>query len=177
MQKEANSVSFANVRIDPVNKVAFQVSCPWTRTDTLEKTSQRGMKRSQSPWTPRKRRDAKKNTGGSWRPSANGRRLKPRRGDAWKSRGYRPWRGGFGKRTEGRSSWRRGRKASQGWRQEGGSSPRKGGGWKSRVATARSGGGGRKAGTLSRRLSGQKSGRRGAGRRPRHSGRKERKGG
>lgn len=46
-----------------MNKVASRASCPWTRTDTLEKTSQSGMERSQSCWTPKKRRDAKKNTG------------------------------------------------------------------------------------------------------------------
>lgn len=52
-----------HVRIDQMNRVAFRVSCPWTRTDTLEKTSQFGTKRNQSCWTWKKRRDAKKNTG------------------------------------------------------------------------------------------------------------------
>lgn len=106
-KEKANCVSLPNVRINPVNKVAFRISCLWTRTDTLEKTSQYGTKKSQSHWTPRRRRDAKKNTGENLRPSANGRRQKQPRGDAWKIRGSRPWRGGFGKRTEGKSSWRR----------------------------------------------------------------------
>lgn len=102
-----NSLSLTDVRIDQMNTVALRISCPWTRMDTLEKTSQFVMKRSQSHWTLRRRRDAKKNTGENLRPSANGRRQKQPRGDAWKSRGSRPWRGGFGKRTEGKSSWRR----------------------------------------------------------------------
>ena len=128
MQKKTNCVSLPNIRIDQMNKVAFYVSCPWTRMDTLEKTSQCCMKRSQSHWTPRKKKDARKNTGENWRPSANGRKLKQLRGDAWKTRGFRPWRGGFGKRTEGRSSWRRkrrkrrevGREAGVKGRREGG---------------------------------------------------------
>lgn len=30
---------FANIRLDQMNKEAFRASCPWTRTDTLEKRS------------------------------------------------------------------------------------------------------------------------------------------
>lgn len=64
VQKEkANYFVLTNVRIDCMNKVAFRVSCPWTRTDTLEKANQFGMRRSQSCWTLKKRGDAKKNTG------------------------------------------------------------------------------------------------------------------
>lgn len=60
---KANSFFLTNIRIDQMNKVAFHVSCPSTRTDTLEKTSQFGTKRNQSCWSPKKKRDAKKNTG------------------------------------------------------------------------------------------------------------------
>lgn len=38
-KEKANSVSLANIRLDQMNKEAFGASCPWTRTDTLEKTS------------------------------------------------------------------------------------------------------------------------------------------
>ena len=107
---KANSVSLTHVRIDRTSTVAFCISCPWTRTDTLEKTSQSGMKESRSRGTQRKRSDARKNTGGTLRPSANGRRPKLRRGDAWKSRGSRLWSGGFGRRIEGRNSWRKRRR-------------------------------------------------------------------
>lgn len=100
-------VSLTNIRISHVNKVAFRVSCPWTRMDTLQKTRQSAMKTNLSCRTPRKRRDAKKNTGGTLRPSADGKRPKQLRGDAWKSRDCRLWRGGFGKKAEGRNSWRR----------------------------------------------------------------------
>lgn len=107
VQKEkANSVFLTNIRISQMNSMAFCISCLWTRTDTLEKTSRFGLKRSQSRWTLRKRRDTRKNTGENLRPSANGRRPKQPRGDAWKSRGSRPWRGGYGKKTEGKSSSR-----------------------------------------------------------------------
>lgn len=52
-----------NVRMDHMNMVAFCISSRRTRTDTREKTSQSGMKKSQSCWTLKKRRDAKRNTG------------------------------------------------------------------------------------------------------------------
>lgn len=107
---KANSVSLTHVRIDRMSMVASCISCPWTRTDTLEKTSQSGMKESQSRWTRRKRSDARKNTGENLRPSANGKRPKLRRGNAWKSRGSRLWSGGFGRRIEGKNSWKKRRR-------------------------------------------------------------------
>ena len=87
------------------------------------------------------------------RPSANGKRLRQQRGDVWKSRDSRPWRGGFGKRIEDKSSWRRkertGRERRQNysWRQKRGRAKRRSRDSKSKVAKAKSGESKRKEGT------------------------------
>jgi hypothetical protein len=72
-----------------MSQAALRVSRPWTRTDTLGKTSPSGLKRNQSPWDPTKRKDSKKTTGENLRPSANGKRRKQPRRNASKSRGCR----------------------------------------------------------------------------------------
>lgn len=110
------------------------------------------MKRSQSCWNLKKRRDVKKNIGENLRLSVSGKRRKQSRGDGWRSRGFRFWRGGFGKRIEGKSFWRRKerkrreKRENYSWRQKRGSRKRRGRDWKGKVVKVKSRGSKRKEG-------------------------------